>query len=186
VTANPAQCSVLTCTQPIRARGWCGTHWSRWRRTGDVGADQPPKTRRQIDYDDWTDLVAVDGIGCWIWTGYVISSGYGQFGKRTRAHRYVYELLVGPIPDGLILDHLCRVRRCVNPDHLEPVTMAENTRRGYSPWSKRSRQRYCKRGHPLAGSNLSQGGRGTRRCLACHREGERRRRARRCAEDVSA
>ena len=69
---------------------------------------------------------------CWLWTGALAPNGYGVGwnGERTRqAHRLVYELLVGPIPEGKHLDHLCCVRNCVNPDHLEPVTQAENNRR---------------------------------------------------------
>ncbi len=72
--------------------------------------------------------------GCWRWTGSVTPQGYGMFAfsdEGKRAHRVMYELLVGPIPEGLTLDHLCRVRHCVNPEHLEPVTLAENVRRGW-------------------------------------------------------
>lgn len=70
---------------------------------------------------------------CWIWTGSTIRSGYGRLmyrGEQVLAHRRYYEHHVGPIPEGLTIDHLCRVRACVNPDHLEPVTNAENVRRG--------------------------------------------------------
>jgi hypothetical protein len=75
---------------------------------------------------------------CWLWLGRIDTSGYGEYkqyaspGRKHfwRAHRVAYELLVGPIPEGLVIDHLCRVRDCVNPAHMEPVTSAENTRRG--------------------------------------------------------
>ncbi len=74
---------------------------------------------------------------CWVWKYSLDGRGYGQLwnrkaGQPVRAHRFYYELLVGPIPVGLDLDHLCRVKRCVNPDHLEPVTRAENIRRGFA------------------------------------------------------
>lgn len=70
--------------------------------------------------------------GCWLWTGTIERTGYGRFwlgGRQEIAHRASYALLIGPIPEGLTIDHLCRVRACVNPDHLEPVTLAENIRR---------------------------------------------------------
>src|SRR6266496_2265386 len=74
---------------------------------------------------------------CWLWTGKTGRDGYGRIGLggrgalvRVRAHRFAYELLIGPIPDGLQIDHLCRVRHCVNPAHLEPVTQRENILRG--------------------------------------------------------
>lgn len=72
----------------------------------------------------------VNDSGCWIWDGAIAAeTGYGTCQKKM-AHRVVYEREVGPIPDGLVLDHLCRVRACVNPSHLEPVTIGENARRG--------------------------------------------------------
>lgn len=81
----------------------------------------------------WARVMPVPESGCWIWTGELNRNGYGRvwrLGRRVMAHRAMYELLVGPIPEGLVLDHLCRVRCCVNPKHLEPVTVRENTIRG--------------------------------------------------------
>jgi hypothetical protein len=94
---------------------------------------------------------------CWLWTR-AIQNGYGIFWDGTRnvkAHRYGYELWVGPIPSPLTLDHLCRVRHCVNPEHLEPVTMGENNHRsiGY-----RLRRAECPAGHPYAKYGRDQAG----------------------------
>ena len=102
---------------------------------------------------------------CWLWFGAVSNGRYGSFnldGRTTTAHRAVYRLMVGPIPEGLTIDHLCMVKLCVNPAHLEPATSAENTRRG------RAARMRCKRGHPLSGPNLRQRG-GRRQCRACER-----------------
>lgn len=79
----------------------------------------------------------VDERGCWIWSGAIHSTGYGQIkwnGKSTVAHRVVYELVKGEIPQGLFLDHLCSVKLCVNPDHLEPVNHRTNIQRA---WDRR-------------------------------------------------
>jgi hypothetical protein len=98
--------------------------------------------------------------GCWLWTASQDGGGYGILGVKEgkkmpmrKAHRVSYVLFVGPIPDGLDLDHLCRVRHCVNPDHLEPVTRTVNIRRGLQP-GHRDSQTHCKQGHPLSGDNL--------------------------------
>lgn len=89
--------------------------------------------------------------GCWLWTGAINTNGYpaltepGHRGRQVRAHRYAYELLVGPIPEGMQIDHLCEVKRCVNPQHLEPVTAEVNSMR------YRGKKTHCKHGHPLDG-----------------------------------
>ena len=88
---------------------------------------------------------------CWLWTGKPDpQTGYGTIsvlGPKVAVHRFSYELLVGPIPEGLQIDHLCRVRTCVNPAHLEPVTQAENVRRGMSPSAVAARTNTCSKGH---------------------------------------
>ncbi len=87
---------------------------------------------RKVNLDDLSRSCTVDPItGCWLWNHSLFRNGYARLGKHI-AHRVVYEHYKGPIPEGMDLDHLCRVKRCVNPDHLEPVTEADNVRRGVS------------------------------------------------------
>lgn len=112
------------------------------------------------------------GDGCWEWTGTRNDSGYGVVRKQ-RAHRAVYELMVGPIPDRLTLDHLCRNRACVRPDHLEPVTREENVRRGIHGGN--ALKTHCPAGH-LYDAIRPNGRYLARRCTTCEAD---RRRARR-------
>jgi hypothetical protein len=126
--------------------------------------------------------------GCWLWLASLDARGYGQFRRPepphiAKAHRVSYELHVGPIPEGLTLDHLCRVRHCVNPDHLEPVTNRENILRGESFTAQQARQTHCVRGHEFTPENTHVW-RGHRGCRACDRQDrpERRRRERARAE----
>jgi hypothetical protein len=121
---------------------------------------------------------------CWIWTGRLGPNGYahswiwdGPRQQFVNGHRIVYMGLVGPIPRGLILDHLCRTKACVNPWHLEPVTNGENGRR------HAALKTHCKAGHLLAGDNLIPANlkQGFRACLACHRARTRKQRDARSA-----
>ena len=92
---------------------------------------------------------------CWNWTGARNRTGYGAFtdGTTLRAHRWSYEYFVGPIPCGLVLDHLCRNRLCVNPEHMEPVTNKENIMRGVGAPAKNAAKTHCKYGHEFTESN---------------------------------
>lgn len=118
---------------------------------------------------------------CWIWTGTRDSNGYGLVNLpdryRTTAHRVSYELYVGPIPDGMVIDHLCKNPQCVNPAHLEPVTNYENSvARATGHCHDRSVQTHCKRGHPLSGENVTRYGKfQTRCCMTCKRARDRAR-----------
>lgn len=108
---------------------------------------------------------------CWVWGGYLNQAGYGRIsvnGQHKRTHRVAYELLVGPIPEGLHLDHLCRNRACWNPEHLEPVTNAENILRGTAPSAENARKSHCPKGHPYDEANTLIRPNGRRRCRACH------------------
>lgn len=124
---------------------------------------------------------AVEG-GCWEWTGGRYPKGYGQFwdqqqNRDRRAHRWSYEWFIGPIPDELQIDHLCRNRCCVNPTHLEPVTARENTRRGESIAGHYGRQTHCNRGHPFDAINTYRSKGGRRTCRECVRLSQATRRA---------
>jgi hypothetical protein len=106
---------------------------------------------------------------CWLWIGTTNKKGYGRFVLKDRKlvvpHRFIYEVLYGKIPKNLQIDHLCRIRRCVNPQHLQAITGLENIRRGL-PF--RTIKTHCLRGHPLFGKNLYIGTGNRRVCRICH------------------
>lgn len=149
------RCAVIGCNKRTWAKGLCGTHYSHNRIHGS------PVTKRSLIRNSETFLQRVDRTeSCWVWLGSIDSEGYGQFGKNNttiKAHRAAYVFFKGEIPDHMELDHLCRNRRCVNPDHLEPVTHAENIRRANAVMT------HCKRGHSKAEYNANG------RCMECHR-----------------
>jgi hypothetical protein len=110
---------------------------------------------------------------CWLWAAGLDQHGYGRFFLTKKehyllAHRVAYTMLVGPIPDGLQLDHLCRITRCVNPDHLEPVTARTNVLRSESWSAVNARKTHCPQGHEYTEANIYRrpktGGRGCRAC----------------------
>lgn len=164
-------CSIEGCGGKVVGRGWCAKHWARWRRHGDplhlaiIRGDDEARFWSYVDKSD----------GCWLWTGALTHDGYGRFRlgyDHVMAHRWAYEHEVGPIPDGLVLDHVkargCQHRHCVRPDHLEPVTVEENTLRGDTLPAANVVKTHCPSGHPYDEANTIR--RGTRRvCRACER-----------------
>lgn len=136
-------------------------------------------------YDEarfWRKVNKDDPSGCWLWTG-AKYRGYGYFRverKGIRAHRYSYELVKGNIPSGLILDHLCRNKACVNPQHLEPVTIGENVLRGTAPSAVNAKKSHCVRGHRFSEANTYIN-RGRRYCKTCRRSKENLKRKHRTA-----
>lgn len=173
-----AECSVGGCSTPPESRGWCHGHFEQWRRTGVVPTVPILRTPEE------RFNAKVDRTGsCWLWTGATAGGGrYGSFqyeGRVQRAHVVAWLLAGRTVPDGLVLDHLCRTTLCVNPDHLEPVSQRENVLRGTAPTSANARKTHCRRGHPLSGDNLYVEANGGRRCRACRVITTAERRARR-------
>lgn len=154
------------------ARGKPGTQKNSegWKILRELTKDELKRFMDKVDIQDGDD-------GCWLWTASTNRTGYGEFflkdlGKVT-AHRQSYRHYIGPIPDGKMLDHLCRTRNCVNPRHLEPVSGHENTIRGEGPTADAAAKTECVNGHPLIEENVMWI-KGVRHCKKCNAERTRK------------
>lgn len=168
-----ATCSESECDGTIKAHGLCNKHYMRFKRHGHLN-----QTRISGAVTDFYDIGSPDE--CWIWRGSFNTYGYGRYGHPNQmAHRLVYEAFKGAIPDGLVLDHLCRVTACVNPNHLEAVPQGLNIERGLLGFTPL--RTLCKNGlHDITGpESWYVGTSGSRTCLECKRANDRRAEAKR-------
>ena len=166
-------CTASECERPARARRLCKMHYQRARKIGLPVVQ--PQNRAPIERF-WAYIAKPDGDhGCWVWQGARDKDGYGAFspqGKGTvRVHRWAYEQFVGPIPIGLVIDHLCGQRACANPAHHRATSIRTNALRSEtSPAAINARKTHCKEGHEFAGANLLfVPSTGERLCLICER-----------------
>lgn len=161
-------CSVDGCERDTLARGWCGMHYQRWVN-GDPSLTPPSPT---TPTDRFWNLTR-EAHGCIIWVGHTTKRGYGRFytgGAVYSAHRWVWEQKNGPVPDGMQLDHFfCDTPRCVNPEHVRPVSPRENTLRSNSRAAINRSKTHCNYGHELARDNLYINKSGGRVCRECQR-----------------
>lgn len=163
-------CQVDDCDRPYYGRGWCKYHYMVKYKAGRLTPRPKPSPLERF----WAKVDKTSG--CWNWTGYVDKAGYGRFrfdGATRLSHRVAYQLIIGQVPDGLQLDHLCRNRRCCNPTHLEPVTNHENSLRG-----ERATKSHCVHGHEYTPENTIREANGRRRCRTCYLDYQRRLRLR--------
>lgn len=191
------KCEDVECSKNAVARGLCSTHWARWRRSaGNEFASRYGDPVKNF----WSKVEVRGDDECWPWKANIEPSGYGTYqttyeGVRfTKAHRFAYHVSVGPVREGLDLDHTCHTndescalgnkcphRACCNPAHLEPVTERVNVRRSRGTSGTNARKTHCIHGHELSGDNLAIRSDGGRRCRRCKRASENRRYARRAS-----
>jgi len=152
-TVTAAQCRVVAQPLPKTRLSWAERFWDRVDRSAGVSA-------------------------CWPWLGRRTRDGYGlvedPHGHTRYAHRVMYGMRVSPIPDGMVIDHLCRMPHCVNPAHMEVVTSGENTRRGAGISARNAQKTMCPQGHPYDAENTLRYPNGSRKCLICKRTRERK------------
>ncbi len=182
-----ATCTLPACEKPSQGRKWCSAHFAKFYRYGDPLAIGPGKGRvaQPVEPRLMAGLVST-GVGCWEWQRSRNADGYGQIcvnGRVERVHRVMYELKVGPIPEGKLVMHICDNPPCANPDHLRLGTDAENNAdRDAKGRNYYRNQTHCPHGHLYDQTNTRWLKNGKRACIACSREqslrGYYRRRAR--------
>lgn len=178
-------CSIEGCAEPVKGRGWCSLHYERWRRNGD------PEALRQWPHpENLLQRMEPQPNGCIYFTGHLNPDGYGMVWNGDRevpAHRAAYEHFVGPIPDGMTIDHECHNdsgcaitdascphRRCVNVEHLAVKPQRENSLASPNAIAhRRAAATHCKHGHEYDEKNTGRDPDGYRRCRACGRERQR-------------
>lgn len=187
-------CTIPGCEGKHLARDFCRKHYERWYRHGDpliersLGKAPEERFWEKVDKNGPLIKARPDLGPCWVWDASARDNGYGQFnlyGRMLGAHRVAYLFAKGGVPDDLQLDHLCHThdptclggnecphRRCVNPDHLEPVTQRVNLLRGQGFVAKNAAKTHCKHGHPFSDANTRIRN-GTRLCVECYRERRR-------------
>lgn len=179
-------CSIDGCDNPHDARGWCSKHYLRWKANGttdDIRPDFFTRFWSKVNKNGPIPERRPDLGPCWIWTAYTDDNNYGRFNVEHRmemAHRVAFVLAGGVIPDGYEVDHLCFVRPCQNPGHLEAVTHEENSRRSTAAEVNAARQlaiARCPVGHEYDEANTGYRADGRRRCRACDRARTAARRA---------
>lgn len=178
------KCAEADCEKWAKWRGLCQRHY-----IADQYRDKPPPTDEELANRIFPKVIEDPGTNCWEWQGARHARyGHGMFGynalgrNTTRyVHDWMWEFLVGPVPEGLVLDHLCRNTRCCNPVHLEPVTSEENILRGDGPTAVNARKTHCIHGHEFTPENTrmqrqapSSGGTWMRVCKTCARDKARK------------
>lgn len=167
-------CTASECTGKHYSLGYCLRHYRRLQKRGTI--EDRPGDKVDVKARIRCSIEIPIGVGCWLWTGGELYRGYGRLSISNRnkmAHVASYNEYIGPVPRGLILDHLCRTRRCVNPEHLEPVTRGVNTMRSKLTVARINADKtHCKRGHEFTEENTqlfrqSRGGRIGRNCRKC-------------------
>jgi len=177
----PPPCKVEGCDAPPRGGyGWCKRHYQKWYKFGDplAGKDY---TRRGAPLRERIEARVAKTAQCWFWLGPLSRDGYGHLnvdGRAIGAHRASYMAFTGPIPEGMVIDHLCRNRACVNPEHLEAVPHEVNVQRGASS----NPHTHCNKGHEFTPENT----RVVQVCITCDHDARERRARRKRAARLAA